>query len=257
MVDLAKVINENTFVISDTHFGHAKVLQFEPIRVEYLSDYNSDVSSECNELLELLEIIPVDEHRTHDRINHLCKYLIEFHDSMLIEKWNNVVGANDTVLCLGDFAFKGIEEYTQALNGNKILLRGNHDLKSARTYIQAGWKSVIESVQLNLNGRLFEMSPKTDIYWNGFLTRINGWRILFSHYPIYNNNEWDLKKYGNITDMLEDVFESYGGEINFAGHTHSKLSNFENGINVSIEHCTSLTPMKIGDVLEMNGYGEK
>lgn len=257
MVDLAKVINEKTFVISDTHLGHHKVLFFEPIRVEYLADYNTDVIAECQELLHLLATIPEDEHRKHPKINELGKFLIPFHDDMLIEKWNAVVGPNDNILCLGDFAFRGIEEHTQRLNGNKILLRGNHDLKSARTYVEAGWKTVIESTQMNLNGRLFEMIPKTDKYWNGFLTHINGWRILFSHYPIFNSNEWDLKKYGNITDMLEDVFESYGGEINIAGHTHTKLSDFDHGINVSIEHCTSLTPMRIGDVLKNNGYDEK
>jgi len=257
MIDLAKVINVDTFVISDLHMGHFRVLFFEPIRVEYLADYNTDVIAECQELLQLLNTIPDDDQRNHPKINELGKLLIPYHDEMITEKWNSVVKPNDTVLCLGDFAFRGIEEHTKTLNGNKILLRGNHDLKSARTYIEAGWKSVIESVQMNLNGKLFEMIPKTDKYWNGFFTDINGWRILFSHYPIYNNNEWDLKKYGNITDMLEDVFESYGGEINIAGHTHTKLSEFDDGINVSIEHCTSLMPMKIGDLLENNGYPTK
>lgn len=257
MVDLTKVINGETFIISDTHFGHSRVLMFEPIRLEYLSDYNSDVISECQELLELLSTIPSDEHRNNNRITELCDFLIPFHDKMLAEKWNYTVGVNDTVFCLGDFAFRGIEEHTKALNGNKILLRGNHDQKNAKTYMEAGWKTVIESTQMNLNGRLFEMIPKNDIYWNGFLTEINGFKILFSHYPIYNqSNGWDLKKYGNITDMLEDVFESYGGEINIAGHTHTKLSGFEHGINVSIEHCTSLTPMKISEVLENNGYNK-
>lgn len=250
MVDLAKVINENTFLISDTHFGHAKVLQFEPIRVEYLSDYNTDVSAECNELLELLEIIPEDEHRTHDRINHLCKYLIEFHDSMLIEKWNNVVGANDTVLCLGDFAFKGIEEYTQALNGNKILLRGNHDLKSARTYIQAGWLDVIESVKMIIGNNTFEKIPKTDIYWNGIFKVTRNKTILFSHYPIFNHNVWDVKKYAPITDMLTEIFTDIDGDICIHGHTHSKNSDGAMCMNVSVEHCTSLSPMTIKEVLE-------
>lgn len=257
MVDLAKVINENTFVISDSHFGHHKVQFFEPIRVEYLADYNTDVATECHELLGLLETVPSDEHRDHERINELGKYLITFHDEMLYEKWNETVGENDNVLCLGDFAFRDIEEHTQKLNGNKILLRGNHDLKSARHYIECGWKSVIESVQVILNKRMFEMQPRTDRYWNGLFTEINGYKILFSHYPIYNNNEWDVKKYGQITDMLEDVFNGYDGEINIAGHTHTKLSDFEHGINVSIEHCTGLRPMRIGELLENKGYGKK
>lgn len=249
MVDLAKVIDENTFLISDTHFGHFRVLIFEPIRLEYLADYNTDVTTECQELLSLLETTPPDEHRDNPRINELAKFLIDFHDIMLTEKWNSVVGPNDTVLHLGDFAFRGITEYTSGLNGNKILLRGNHDLKNGRTYIDDGWKDIIESVKMVVGGKVFEMIPNIDKYWNGFLTEICGKKILFSHYPIQNNCEWDVKKYGPITNMLEEVYNGYGAEVNIHGHTHTKLSDGKMCINVSLEHCTSLTPMRIKDVL--------
>lgn len=250
MVDLTKVINEHTFVISDLHLGHFRVLAFESIRVEYLADYNSDVIEECQELLDLLATVPIDEQRDHQRITELCKYLIDFHDDMIIEKWNDTIDDTDTVLCLGDLAFRDIEKYTSKLNGNKILLRGNHDLKSSRHYIDCGWKSVIESVMINLDGRLFEMIPKVDMYWNGFFTEILGKRILFSHYPIQNSNQWDVKKYGHITDMLEDVYNSFNGDTCIHGHTHTKLSDGIMCMNVSIEHCTSLSPMTIKEVLE-------
>jgi len=250
MVNLAEVINEDTHIISDTHYGHFRVLFFESVRVEYLSDYNTEVIAECQELLELLRTIPEDDQRSHPRINELGKFLIPFHDEMLVEKWNAVVKPNDTVLHLGDFAFRGIEEWTQKLNGNKILLRGNHDLKSARTYLEAGWKDVIESVKIVVGDSVFEKTPRTDRYWNGLFTAINGRTVLFSHYPIFNHNEWNMKKYGNITDMLQTVYEDIGGEFNIAGHTHTKLSDFENAINVSIEHCTNLSPMRIGDLIE-------
>lgn len=249
MVDLAKVINKKTFIISDTHFGHFRVLFFEPIRVEYLADYNTDVVAECQELLQLLKTIPSDEHRDHKRINELGKFLIPFHDQMLYEKWNNVVGPNDTVLHLGDFAFRGIEEHTKKLNGNKILLRGNHDLKNGRTYTEVGWKDVIESVKIVVGDNTFEKTPRTDRYWNGLFLGIDDDTILFSHYPIYNNNEWDVKKYGNITDMLTEIYEDIGGTLNIHGHTHTLLSDGECCINVSIEHCESLTPMRIEDVI--------
>jgi calcineurin-like phosphoesterase family protein len=250
MVDLSKVINENTFVISDSHFGHFRVLFFEPIRVEYLADYNTDVVVECNELLDLLKTIPEDEHRDHPRINELGKFLIPFHDKMLYEKWNTVVGPNDTVLHLGDFAFRGIEEHTQKLNGNKILLRGNHDLKNGRTYTEAGWKDVIESVKIVVGTSTFEKTPRIDRYWNGLFMGIGEDTVLFSHYPIYNNCEWDVKKYGPITDMLTEIYEDIGGTLNIHGHTHTKLSDGDCCINVSIEHCTALTPMRIGDVIK-------
>lgn len=254
MINLAKIINENTFIVSDTHFGHAKVLSFEPVRVEYLADYNAEVVVEAEELLGLLQSVPSDDHRQHDRIQELCKYLIPFHDDMLIEKWNMVIGPDDNVLHMGDFAFRGVAEATARLNGNKILLRGNHDLKSARTYIEAGFKDVIESVKLVVGNNTYEKTPRTDRYWNAIVIGLEQGEdminIMFSHYPPFNNNEWDVKKYGPITDMLEEVYQDMGCDVAIAGHTHTKTSVFKDAINVSIEHCTSLTPMRLSEVLE-------
>ena len=53
-------------------------------------------------------------------------------DRTLIENWNELGGENDTVIHLGDFAFKGcnsIKHYRDQLNGKVILIRGNHDPK--------------------------------------------------------------------------------------------------------------------------------
>ena len=254
MIDLAKIINKDTYIVSDTHFGHAKVLTFEPVRVEYLADYNTDVVVEAERLLELLQTIPSDDHRSHQEIQDLAKFLIPFHDEMLIEKWNSVIGEDDNVLHMGDFAFKGVSESTAALNGNKILLRGNHDLKSARTYIEAGFKDVIESVKIIVGNFTYEKTPRTDKYWNGLVMSINhnnkDINMMFSHYPPFNNNKWDVKKYGNITNMLEEIYTNFGCDVSIAGHTHSEKSVFGSAVNVSIEHCTSLTPMKLGTILD-------
>ena len=162
MIDLTSVINENTFIISDTHFGHQNILQYEPVRVEYLSDYNSDVADLCQHLLDLFDSIPREDRRTNKEVINLCKELIPYHDEMLIEKWNSAVGENDTVFHLGDFGFRDIETYTSKLNGKKIILRGNHDMKSGRTYTDGGWKEMIESVKMNMNGNMFEMVPNVD-----------------------------------------------------------------------------------------------
>ncbi len=50
-------------------------------------------------------------------------------DRTLIANWNAVVGPQDTVYHLGDFAFWGIpgEEYLKRLKGRIIRLQGNHD----------------------------------------------------------------------------------------------------------------------------------
>ena len=247
MIDLANIIDENTKIISDTHFGHWKVLIFESVRTEYLMDYNTDVAGECAELLDLISQ-RTDEGEMPERMMELAKFLINFHDEMLVEKWNSVVSDEDTVLHLGDFAFRNIA-IAERLNGKKILLRGNHDLKSERAYKEVGFLEVIENIKVVIGNNTFELSPRVDKFWNGFIIAIDGQKILFSHYPIFNNNIWDVKRYGKITDLLESIVDDYGVEINIHGHTHTNMSDWENCINVSLEHCTGLKPITIGSLI--------
>lgn len=87
------------FLISDTHFGHSKILQFEPSRQE------------------------------------LGK-TIEEHDASLVERWNSVVRKNDTVWHLGDVLF-GRHSFNvlRQLNGIKKLVKGNHDTYNVKNYL--------------------------------------------------------------------------------------------------------------------------
>ena len=51
----------------------------------------------------------------------------------LIKKWNDTVPANGLVFHLGDFAWGGFQEWKsirEKLNGDIILIRGNHDFKN-------------------------------------------------------------------------------------------------------------------------------
>lgn len=79
------------YVIADTHFGHRKIVGFEP-------DYR-----------------PFNN--------------IEEHDRTLVERWNQVVRPKDTVWHLGDvlFAMHKTGEILGSLNGIKRLILGNHD----------------------------------------------------------------------------------------------------------------------------------
>ena len=70
---------------------------------------------------------------------------IEDMHSEIISKWNEVVNKTDTVYVLGDITF-GSKEMTKnilkGLKGNKIMIRGNHDQKSAQWYMDCGFKEV-------------------------------------------------------------------------------------------------------------------
>lgn len=93
-------MSNNIFVISDTHFNHANILNFvspegEKVRPEFSS---------------------VEEMNEH-----------------MVERWNSVVRHNDTVYHLGDVHFgaslneKSNRSILSRLNGRKYLCLGNHD----------------------------------------------------------------------------------------------------------------------------------
>jgi len=71
----------------------------------------------------------------------------------LIDNWNSVVGHEDTVYHLGDFGFKGstgrVKGIMSALNGTKILIRGNHD-KSPETMLSVGFAAVFEQAVVRI-----------------------------------------------------------------------------------------------------------
>jgi calcineurin-like phosphoesterase family protein len=66
----------------------------------------------------------------HDNRPFLCA---DEMDKVLIKNWNSVVKNEDTTYILGDFCWKKEDSWIhvlQQLNGNKVLIKGNHDLKS-------------------------------------------------------------------------------------------------------------------------------
>lgn len=88
----------NTWFISDTHFGHKNIIEYEK------------------------------EYRPFSTLD-------EMHEVM-IERWNDVVKPKDTVYHLGDFAFgRRNIKIASRLNGRKRLIMGNHDTYPAIDYL--------------------------------------------------------------------------------------------------------------------------
>lgn len=89
-----------------------------------------------------------DCHFGHKNIIRYCNRPFKDVDDMtekLIKNWNSVVGANDIVYVVGDFALCGkqkIIEIGKRLNGRKRLVLGNHDQASMETYREAGFEFV-------------------------------------------------------------------------------------------------------------------
>lgn len=81
-----------------------------------------------------------DCHFGHRNIIRYCNRPFKDVEDMtekLIANWNSVVGNNDIVYVVGDFALCGkqkIIEIGRRLNGRKRLILGNHDQASIATY---------------------------------------------------------------------------------------------------------------------------
>lgn len=89
---------------SDTHFGHAKIIEF------------------CKRPFPSVEQM----------------------DNSLVELWNSRVRPGDEVYHIGDFAFGNkvfCESILAKLCGNKHLVRGNHDVQASKAN---GWASVMD-----------------------------------------------------------------------------------------------------------------
>lgn len=101
--------NSKLFITSDTHFFHKNILVYE-------------------------------------KDNRPFSSIDEMNDEM-VSRWNDVVGENDYVLHLGDFAFTGLErmkDIVSKLNGKIILLIGNHDNVKRCKLPELGFYRVIE-----------------------------------------------------------------------------------------------------------------
>jgi calcineurin-like phosphoesterase family protein len=88
-------------------------------------------------------------------------------DAALIEGWNAVVGPQDEVWHLGDFARKAsdVPALLERLAGIKHLVRGNNDPPG--TSAAAGWASVQDYAELELDGRMLVLCHYPFRSWNG------------------------------------------------------------------------------------------
>lgn len=93
---------QNIFFISDTHFSHANILTFKDKEGKLIRPFAS----------------------------------VEEMDETLINNWNNVVRPQDKIYHLGDVAIprRGLDCLARC-NGDKVLLRGNHDIFKLKDYI--------------------------------------------------------------------------------------------------------------------------
>lgn len=144
------------FYIADLHFGHKNVLKYD--NRPFLS--------------------------------------VEEMDKTIIDNWNNAVSCNDTVYILGDIAwydYKRTVEIMQQLNGEKILIKGNHDKLNQE--LKDCFKYVYDYKEIKDNGR----------------------DVILCHYPIpcFNKHFYgSVHLYGHVHNSFEsNMMEHFRKEM--------------------------------------------
>jgi len=193
-------------VIADTHFGHMNILMHEPGR---------------------LQKARMEGYEDFDRF--------------LIDCLNDHIEEDDEVLHLGDVAFKDGYRLAGKLNGKVTLIKGNHDkARHLEYYRSIGWR-VIDGIEIEvdcdrspIDHLKYRYGGKTLAKTACLVKEMGGRRILFSHYPVFNDNPYD-EKYRGVTDLLQEIFTACGCDLNVHGHTHSYVVGDGRCLNACLE----------------------
>lgn len=172
-----------------------------------------------------------DTHFYHKKIIEYCKRPFENVEQMnkaIIENWNNTVSKDDTVYHLGDVALCSnelIENLINKLNGNKFLIRGNHDTKSVVTWEKFGF-TVMKNAPINIEQE----------------------KLLLSHVPQPDNviPKGYINVHGHIhnTELNECSYHNENKEIK---EYPQELYTSEKHICVSVERI-NYTPISIDEI---------
>jgi calcineurin-like phosphoesterase family protein len=157
-----------------------------------------------------------DCHFDHENIIKYCNRpfssINDMNDS-LIENWNERVDPDDMVFHIGDFAFKkpskSIKKLLNQLNGNIILIRGNHDLASYT-------KIIVDDMIITLNKKRFQLVHDPKEATHGYYLvlcghvhlnyKFNTLRDYDSEYDVCNVG---VDQWGFYPVSIEEILKSY------------------------------------------------
>ena len=235
MKNILLEIDENTKVISDTHFNHKGVLEFEPYRLEHMKRQGYDTSGSSEELNEL-------------------------HTEWLIKNWNYSVQDDDIILVLGDVAWKGHRSIMPRLKGRKILILGNHDKTGPNVYSDDFEYIVRGHVQVQ-DDRIY-ICESEDKLMSSLDIIIQNERYLISHYPttieefrykIIDGVEVEDASNKRIRELIK-IVEYREPTYSLHGHTHSNCmspiydyTNELSFLNASVENI-GFKPVTIAEL---------
>ena len=159
-----------------------------------------------------------DYHMGHRNIIGLCERPFADVDTMereIVALHNALVGADDKVYDLGDFAFRCTAEHAadclRKLNGRRVILWGNHD-KPLR---QAFRKGLLDD--LVGGGKVTFIGDPDAQFQTGLRINIEGQPIILSHYA---QRTWQ---------------GAFRGAWHLYGHSHGNLSPYRKSFDVGVD----------------------
>jgi len=185
----------------------------------------------------------------HFHHNNILKYttrpyasLDEMHED-IIKQWNAVVTPEDTTYHLGDFTFATpskaglVKDILYRLNGNIVLLQGNHDSTDLWQRIIAMDEVTFGDYYENPSARVrFLKSPYLEMSYKGDATK-DKTKLILCHYPIAS---WNHMNHGSV-HLHGHMHNSYSGEGRI----------LDVGFDSGWEQYQKLSPFSIEDVLKV------
>ena len=168
-----------------------------------------------------------DLHLGHENIMRLSRRpfntLTQMH-SAIINNWNSRVTDSDTVYILGDIAFKAMDidevlSLIRSLNGKKVLVEGNHDVKYLKN---RSFRALFE-----------EITPYKKIYDNDR-------QVILSHYPFA---EWD--------GFFRGSYHCYGHIHNNINETSDFMLTRPNAFNVGVD-VIGFSPATLDELIALH-----
>lgn len=188
------------FYIADTHFGHQNIIRFDK--------------------------------RPFDSVEEM--------NETLINNWNKRVKRGDTVYILGDFCWGKYREWKETLsklNGNKVLIRGNHDLKQMPSDLKQEFLLVKDKHEVSDCGK----------------------KLILSHYPelayksSYNPNVFMLHGHVHYHTSEAAYVRKWVNELRFCHD--NEWDNRGQIINVGcMLKEMNYTPRTLMEILHANGF---
>jgi len=181
----------SVYFTSDPHYGHRNIIKYS--RRPFLFDLQKGFDDRN------LDVDSMDE--------------------ALIQNHNSVVKPNDTIYFIGDFAFYKDQRKTinvlRRLNGNKILVRGNHD-KYLNDQVLDMFSSVHDYLEINVSDK---DNPR------------GSQMIVLLHYSM---NVWN---------------KSHHSSWHLFGHSHGSLPDNPNSLSFDVGvDCHGYTPISYEQV---------